>query len=96
MLKKYSYWETADGTEGAFYPGEEYQPQFFDDEADAVIRFYVIEAETMEEAQAIHYLRRGFAPYYPMGEPIKCPNCSNYYYRGSGQCYCGFDSNKEI
>ncbi len=91
MLKKYSYWETVDGYEGALHEGEDCHPQAFEPGVD-VIRLYVIEAETPEEACAVHYLRRGFSPYFPMGEPIKCPNCSNHFYEGSGQCYCGYHS----
>ncbi len=52
---------------------------------------YVIEADTWEEACAIHYLRAGFGPYKPEGPPNRCPNCGAWFYpEGSGQCWrCG-------
>jgi len=52
---------------------------------------YFIEADTWEEACAIHYLRAGFGPYKPVGAPEVCPNCGSWFYpEGSGQCWkCG-------
>ena len=91
MLKKYSYWETTDGSEGSLMEGEVPHPQAFEPDAK-IIWFYTIQAETFEEAHAIHNLRRGFSPYYPMGEPIECTNCENYFYLGSGECFCGHRS----
>jgi hypothetical protein len=50
-----------------------------------------IEADTFEEALAVHYLRRGME-FQPTGKPAKCPNdCGAYFYpEGSGECpNCG-------
>jgi len=50
-----------------------------------------IEAETWEEAMAIHHLRAGFEPYVPAGAPFACPSCGAWTYpAGSGECWkCG-------
>ena len=51
-----------------------------------------IEADTMEEALAVHYIRMGWAPYQPHTKPAKCPNgCGAFFYPGgSGECpNCG-------
>jgi hypothetical protein len=52
---------------------------------------YTIDADTMEEASAIHNLRMGFGPYDPMGDPANCPKCGAWFYpKGSGECWrCG-------
>ena len=57
---------------------------------DAVME-YAIEADTFEEACAIHNLRQGFGAYKPMGEPQPCPKCNAWFYpQGSGECWrCG-------
>lgn len=92
-MRKFSYWRFKDGSQDVLHEGESIptffngDPQFSEEEADKI---YCISAETPEEAYAIHNLRRGFSPYYPMGKPIECPQCSNYFYRGSGQCFCGY------
>jgi hypothetical protein len=52
---------------------------------------YRIEADTFDEALAVHYLRHGWTPYQP-GKPAKCPNeCGAYFYpESSGECpNCG-------
>ncbi len=59
--------------------------------SDAKI-LYRIEADTFEEALAIHHFRRGREPYYPEGKATLCPNgCGCYFYpEGSGDCaLCG-------
>lgn len=57
---------------------------------DAVL-LWEVEADTWEEAQAIHHLRMGFGPYVPMGDSKPCPKCGTPYYpEGSGECWrCG-------
>jgi len=53
---------------------------------------HVIEAETWEEAMAVHHIKMGWEPYKPEGEAEECPNgCGSLYYpKGSGQCpKCG-------
>jgi hypothetical protein len=50
-----------------------------------------VEADTWEEACAVHHLKMGWKPYDP-GKPAPCPrNCgSTYYPEGSGECpNCG-------
>ncbi|MCW4238843.1 MAG: hypothetical protein G8D90_04355 [gamma proteobacterium symbiont of Clathrolucina costata] len=53
---------------------------------------HVVEADTPEEAMAVHHIKMGWEPYKPMGEPQLCPNdCGSYFYpEGSGVCpNCG-------
>jgi hypothetical protein len=49
---------------------------------------YAFEAATHEEAQSIHHLRMGWAPYSPLGALGECPACGAVYYpEGSGECW---------
>jgi hypothetical protein len=51
-----------------------------------------VEADTYEEAMAVHYIKMGWLPYKPMGEAKECPNeCGAMFYpKGSGECpNCG-------
>lgn len=51
-----------------------------------------IEADTWEEAQAVHTIKRGWGSYDPTGEAQPCPNyCGAMFYpEGSGECpNCG-------
>ncbi|MBL1278362.1 MAG: hypothetical protein COB30_019995 [Ectothiorhodospiraceae bacterium] len=51
-----------------------------------------IEADTHEEAMAVHHIKMGWEPYKPMGEAKSCPKgCGAYFYpEGSGECpKCG-------
>ena len=49
---------------------------------------YRFEAATFEEANAIHALRMGWAPYSPNGKAAPCPRCgATYYPDGSGECW---------
>lgn len=53
---------------------------------------YKIEADTYEEAMAIHHIKSGLEPYKPLGKAELCPNnCGSFYYpSGSGVCpKCG-------
>ena len=53
---------------------------------------HVVEADTWEEAMAVHHIKMGWEPYKPEGEAEECPNgCGSFYYpKGSGQCpKCG-------
>lgn len=81
MLKKYSYWETPD-LDNHFQPGVELYD--FHKDQGFVLKF-VIQAETWEEALAIHHLRKGWA-YTPTPKDF-CPKC-NFVVYGSGECYC--------
>ena len=49
---------------------------------------YRFQAQTFEEASAIHALRMGWDPYRPIGEPTPCPRCGAIYYPGgSAECW---------
>lgn len=51
-----------------------------------------IEADTYEEAMAVHHIKMGWEPYVPAGEPRECPKgCGAMFYpEGSGECpNCG-------
>ena len=51
-----------------------------------------IDADTPEEAMAVHHIKMGWAPFIPSGEAARCPRgCGACYYpQGSGQCpNCG-------
>ncbi|GHA76763.1 hypothetical protein GCM10007067_12540 [Lysobacter bugurensis] len=49
---------------------------------------YTVEANTWEEAMAVHHLRMGYEPYRPHGEPAPCPDChALVYIAGSGECW---------
>ena len=52
---------------------------------------YAINAESPEEASAIHHLRMGWEPFKPLGDAAPCPSCGAMYYpKGSGWCWkCG-------
>ena len=53
---------------------------------------HVINADTPEEAMAVHNVKMGWAPYQPMGTAADCPRgCgAKYYPEGSGICpNCG-------
>ena len=51
-----------------------------------------IEADTPEEALAVHHIKLGYSPFVPMGKPAPCPKgCGAVFYpEGSGECSnCG-------
>jgi len=51
-----------------------------------------IEAETMEEALAVHHIKMGWPPFQPPGKAQPCPNsCGALFYpEGSAECpNCG-------
>ena len=53
---------------------------------------HVIEADTPEEAMAVHNIKMGWGAYNPIGESANCPkNCgAKFYPEGSGICpNCG-------
>ena len=53
---------------------------------------HVVEADTPEEAMAVHHIKMGWDPYSPAGEAQLCPKgCDSYFYpEGSGVCpKCG-------
>jgi hypothetical protein len=53
---------------------------------------YRVEADTLEEATAVHYIKMGWSPFQPAGKPKPCPNsCGAFFYpEGRGECpNCG-------
>ena len=93
MVKKvFECWITPDKTNVTFSTRKNIQqekdrgliPQ------DAYLQ-YSIEADTFEEACAIHSLRQGWGAYKPIGEAELCPKCNSWFYpQGSGECWhCG-------
>ena len=69
------------------------QPKFVDGSPmpDCEEIIFRIQACTWEEAMAIYYLRMGYEPYKPAGNPGNCPKCDSFFYpSGSGECWrCG-------
>ena len=61
------------------------------DISDASEMLWEFDAATHEEAMSLHFLRLGWAPYRPEGDPSACPACGSLYYpQGSGECWkCG-------
>jgi hypothetical protein len=56
--------------------------------ADSAVLLYVVEADTWEEAMAVHHLRMGYQPYRPLGSATPCPRCRALIYsEGSGECW---------
>jgi hypothetical protein len=94
-MKTYTFWtnlaeDSVTGTEGE-------GPLHFVDgtvDPDRQVLLYKIQAETYEEAMAIHHLRMGWKPYNPEGAPAPCPKCNSLLYpSGSGVCWkCGEES----
>ena len=90
MVKQiYECWKTPDGTDITFTTienAEKFKKQGLISE-DAFLE-YSIEAQTAEEASAIHNLRQGWGAYNPMGEPKPCPKYNSWFYpQGSGECW---------
>lgn len=60
--------------------------------ADTAQLLHRIEADTPEEAKAVHHIKMGWEPYKPMGKAADCPRgCgAKYCSEGSGECpNCG-------
>jgi hypothetical protein len=93
MKQIYEGWVNQDGTEITFTTAEQIptlrDKGLLSKEARLLHR---IEADTPEEAQAVHHIKMGWSPYCPMGEAKPCPlECgSKFYPAGSGVCpNCG-------
>ena len=93
MRKLYEAWgEESDGSI-AFAPAEridEHRAQGLIAEGAKLL--HRVEADTWEEAMAVHYIKMGWSPYVPEGEPQACPRgCGALFYpEGSGECpNCG-------
>ena len=93
MVKQiFECWVNRDKTEISLMSREEAQRNIETDGlTKADLLEYSIEADTWEEACAIHNLRQGWGGYNPMGEPEPCPKCGSWFYpQGSGECWqCG-------
>jgi hypothetical protein len=95
QMQKYEAWSDPANNSVSFGPASTIQSQREQGLlSPSAVLLHRIEAATWEEANAIHSLRMGEAPYTPLGEPAPCPKCSaTYYPHGSGQCWrCGFGS----
>ena len=60
--------------------------------SDKAILLYRLEADTFEEAMAVHHIKMGWRPFVPMGEARECPKgCGAMFYpESSGECpNCG-------
>ena len=93
MRKKYEAWlDEIDGsiTFGTVENIQEYRSKgLLNNNAKFL---YYVEADTPEEASAVHYIKMGWEPYVPVGNVQDCPNkCgAKYYPQGSGICpNCG-------
>jgi len=93
MKKTYSCWgPLADGRPNCLVEGEG-PLRFKNGEVDPECekKFWEFEAESLEEAMSIYYLRQGWAPYVPDGNPSECVSCGEtVYLSSSGKCWkCG-------
>ena len=82
----YQAWKDPEG-ESIHYWRADYgpRPPGISDSSELLWQF---EAATSEEAMSVHFLRLGWAPYRPEGEPSKCPTCGSIYYpEGSAECW---------
>ncbi len=96
MRKVYEAWAEEDGgswSSIAFGPIEGIEEQRAKGLLDPHAKLrYRIEADTFEEALAVHHIKMGWSPFQPAGEPKPCPNsCGGVFYpEGSGECpNCG-------
>ena len=93
MVKKiFECWITPDKTNITFTTSENIKQLKKQGliQPEAYLQYY-IEANTVEEACAIHHLRQGWGADRLMGEPELCPQCNSWFYpQGSGECWqCG-------
>jgi hypothetical protein len=93
MRKVYEAWQGDAGCSITFAPVENIQQQRANGLLPEDARLlYRVEADTWEEAMAVHYIKMGWSPYVPEGEPKECPRgCGAMFYpQGSGECpNCG-------
>jgi type IV secretory pathway TrbL component len=91
MRQVYEAWDDADGGISLTTAAEAVR-QRGTGAISASARFlHRIEADTFEEAAAVHAIKMGWGAYHPSGEPAPCPQCGRWYYpEGSGECAnCG-------
>ena len=84
---KYQAWKDAESVTCATLKAFNYQKKtgLVDDH---ILILHIIEAETYEEAMAVHHIKMGWDPYIPAGNAVLCPNnCGSYFYP-EGSCTC--------
>ena len=90
---RFEAWSTAEGDEVTVVPAEEATALSGERPLGAApTLLYEIQAESWEEAMAVHHVRMGWEPYKPLGKAKACPRgCGALYYPdGSGWCRnCG-------
>ena len=92
MKKTYEAWNDEEASATVFSPLENLALERSRGLLAKAEFLHRIEADTHEEAQAVHHIKMGWAPYVPMGKPEVCPKgCGAMYYpKGSGECpNCG-------
>lgn len=93
MKKVYEAWQGDDGCSTTLAPVENIRELRLNGLLPKDARLlYRIEADTWEEAMAMHYSKMGWGLYVPPGEPKECPKgCGAMFYpEGSGECpNCG-------
>lgn len=94
MKKVYEAWrDEGDSTVTTFAPPEAVEQERAAGEiSDKAVLLHRVEADTFEEAMAVHHIKMGWEPFMPMGEAKECPKgCGAMFYpEGSGQCpNCG-------
>ncbi|HEV2799816.1 MAG TPA: hypothetical protein VGW12_04930 [Pyrinomonadaceae bacterium] len=94
MKKVYEAWrDEQNSTITTFAPPEAIEQERAAGEISGKAVFlYRVEADTFEEAMAVHHIKMGWEPFVPMGEAEECPRgCGvTFYPEGSGECpNCG-------
>jgi hypothetical protein len=93
MKKVYEAWQDEPTCSITFAPPEAIQQERATGSiSDGAKLLYRVEADTFEEALAVHHIKMGWRPFVPMGEATECPRgCGAMFYpEGSGECpKCG-------
>ena len=89
----YEAWEDKAGCSITFITAESAKEKRANNSLSEKARLlHRIAAASYEEAMSLHYLKMGWEPYVPVGEPKPCPKACGavFYPEGSGQCpNCG-------
>lgn len=93
MKKIFEAWHDEDKCCITFAPPEGIaEERASGDISEGAVFLYRVEADTFEEAMAVHHIKMGWRPYVPMGEAAECPRgCGAMFYpQSSGECpNCG-------
>ena len=93
MKKVYEAWRDEADCRITFAPPEGIESERANgDITDKAVLLHRVEADTFEEALAVHHIKMGWRPFVPMGEAKECPKgCGAMFYpEGSGECpNCG-------